>query len=184
MVIGSSNTNTNNRNQIFGNSSNNNKLPGIPVLETPPIGLNMFCATPTLVMDLVVSVMILDKIPLTSTIVILDPSNHIMALRLACVLSAATQANTKASTSQHPPSYKDKGKRVVNTILMIPIVRVANAEVAQVVDTAVDVPPVTPPKAPLRSRVLSLLGSISGKPIDVLVDSGCSNNFVSTKLVK
>lgn len=56
------------------------------------------------------------------------------------------------------------------------------------VDTAIIAMPATQAvplaDAILLTQVLSLLGSISGSPINVLIDNGCSKNFVSTRVMK
>ncbi|MCO5568792.1 hypothetical protein L7F22_022492 [Adiantum nelumboides] len=76
-------------------------------------------------------------------------------------------------TEQCSTSTPDKGKQAVRAVSVSKVVSVlmlnANTNVSLPVN--------------LSNQVLSLLGFVGNHPLNVLVDSGCSTNFVSTMLV-
>ncbi|MCO5562578.1 hypothetical protein L7F22_016206 [Adiantum nelumboides] len=67
----------------------------------------------------------------------------------------------------------DKGKQAVRVVRVSKVVSVLMLNA----NTNVSIP------VNLSNQVLSLLGSVGKHPLNVLVDSGCSTNFVSTMLV-
>ena len=69
----------------------------------------------------------------------------------------------------------DKGKQMANPIVMQSVCPV---------DQEATCPHGRPIRIPLESQVLSLLGNVHNLPINILIDSGCTNNFVSTTLVQ
>ena len=63
----------------------------------------------------------------------------------------------------------DKGKQMANPIVMQSVC---------LVDQEATCPHGRPIRIPLESQVLSLLGNVHNLPINILIDSGCTNNFV------
>ncbi|MCO5557364.1 hypothetical protein L7F22_010927 [Adiantum nelumboides] len=90
---------------------------------------------------------------------------------------STTRRNTNMEscpeTEQCSTSTPDKGKQAVRAVRVSKVVSslMLNA------NTNVSVP------INLSNQVLSLLGFVGNHPLNVLVDSGCSTNFVSTMLV-
>ncbi|MCO5555443.1 hypothetical protein L7F22_008988 [Adiantum nelumboides] len=76
-------------------------------------------------------------------------------------------------TEQCTTSNPDKGKQVVRAVRVSKMV----AALMLNANTNVSVP------VNLSNQVLNLLGFVGKHPLNVLVDSGCSTNFVSTTLV-
>ncbi|MCO5578432.1 hypothetical protein L7F22_032274 [Adiantum nelumboides] len=90
---------------------------------------------------------------------------------------STTRRNTNMEscpeTEQCSTSTPDKGKQAVRAVRVSKVVSalILNA------NTNVSVP------VNLSNHVLSLLGFVGNHPLNVLVDSGCSTNFVSTMLI-
>ena len=84
-------------------------------------------------------------------------------------------SNLEASTSDCSHVCEVKSKQLANPIFLLSVTLVAKFDTVQ---------PVASSKVPLESQVLSLLGSIFGQPVNILIDSGCTNNFVSTNPVQ
>ncbi|MCO5568010.1 hypothetical protein L7F22_021706 [Adiantum nelumboides] len=76
-------------------------------------------------------------------------------------------------TEQCSTSTPDKGKKAVRAVRVSKVVSALMLNA----NTNVSVP------VNLSNQVLSLLGFVGNHPLNVLVDSGCSTNFVSTMLV-
>ncbi|MCO5586541.1 hypothetical protein L7F22_040482 [Adiantum nelumboides] len=90
---------------------------------------------------------------------------------------STTQRNTNMEscpeTEQCSTSTPDKGKQVVRAVRVSKVVSALMLNA----NTNVSVP------VNLSNQVLTLLGFVGNHPLNVLVDSGCSTNFVSTMLV-
>ncbi|MCO5610700.1 hypothetical protein L7F22_064941 [Adiantum nelumboides] len=90
---------------------------------------------------------------------------------------STTRRNTNmescSETEQCSTSHSDKGKQAVRAVRVSKVVSVLMLND----NTHVSVP------INLSNQVLSLLGFVSKHPLIVLVDSGCSTNFVSTTLL-
>ncbi|MCO5588844.1 hypothetical protein L7F22_042804 [Adiantum nelumboides] len=90
---------------------------------------------------------------------------------------STTRRNTNMEscpeTEQCSTSTPDKGKQAVRAVRVSKVVSVLMLNA----NTNVLVP------VNLSNQVLSLLGCVGNHPLNVLVDSGCSTNFVSTMLV-
>ncbi|MCO5586832.1 hypothetical protein L7F22_040776 [Adiantum nelumboides] len=90
---------------------------------------------------------------------------------------STTRRNTNMEscpeTEQCSTSTPDKGKQAVRTVRVSKVVSALMLNA----NTNVSVP------VNLSNQVLSLLGFVGNHPLNVLVDSGCSTNFVSTMLV-
>ncbi|MCO5550638.1 hypothetical protein L7F22_004127 [Adiantum nelumboides] len=90
---------------------------------------------------------------------------------------STTRRNTNMEscpeTEQCSTSTPDKGKQAVRAVRVSKVVSALMLNA----NTNVSVP------VNLSNQVLSLLGFVGNHPLNVLVDSGCSTNFVSTMLV-
>ncbi|MCO5600903.1 hypothetical protein L7F22_055020 [Adiantum nelumboides] len=90
---------------------------------------------------------------------------------------STTRRNTNMEscqeTEQCSTSTPDKGKQAVRFVRVSKVVSALMLNA----NTNVSVP------VNLSNQVLSLLGFVGNHPLNVLVDSGCSTNFVSTMLV-
>ncbi|MCO5599666.1 hypothetical protein L7F22_053771 [Adiantum nelumboides] len=90
---------------------------------------------------------------------------------------STTRRNTNMEscpeTEQCSTSTPDKGKQAVRAVRVSKVVSVLMLNA----NTNVSVP------VNLSNQVLRLLGFVGNHPLNVLVDSGCSTNFVSTMLV-
>ncbi|MCO5549366.1 hypothetical protein L7F22_002837 [Adiantum nelumboides] len=84
-----------------------------------------------------------------------------------------TNMESCPETEQCSTSHSDKGKQAIRAVRVSKVVSALMLNV----NTNVSVP------INLSNQVLSLLGFIGKHPLNLLVDSGCSTNFVSTTLI-